>query len=195
MFYGPKASAHWNVTGVDLQKGLLLHRAIAQATLDHSDHGSYLWIGDDVFLNYPTLARTVLLQPQRVWMSKLWRVVDAFNSSHHHLNWMNHSAFGAHRFPEACIPQELVSRMQCLQPRWPAILEKSVSDVGYVPRHLTAPFLTMAHAFRNLFEELALPTLLNVIAENVDTDLSPWPATGYLLDSRTPKATQEMWSQ
>ena len=169
VFYGPKANAIYHITGIDIHKGHFLHRAIAQAMIDYPHYGGYLWIGDDVFMNYPVLLTRYVPFSDRMWIMPLWKEADVFNESQY-IQQMSHVKMGALSIAEACVPKQYVKRMQCLCP-YAVCVRKQISDAGYVPSRFANRFIEMAYAFRNTFEELALPTLLEIITDNVKTDI------------------------
>lgn len=176
VFYGPVPDAEHNVTGIDLERGVFQHRAIVQAMLDHTDYGGYMWIGDDLFLNYPLLIKSISSNVthflDRVWMMPPWIKADVFNQSTQVRGgpWMLEARVGAASIARSCVPRQYVARMQCLCP-YEVCVGKMASDIGYVPRRFVPRFIEMAYAFRETFEELALPMLMEMITDNVRTDL------------------------
>ena len=56
IFYGPKPSHEHDVRVVDLDRGFFFHRVLIDALVTYPEYDGYLWMGDDVFLNYPLVS-------------------------------------------------------------------------------------------------------------------------------------------
>ena len=178
VFYGPKANATYHITGIHIHRGFFQHRAIAQAMMDYPNYEGYLWIGDDVFLNYPVLLTRYRSFHDRIWTIPPWIKVDVFNESQY-IHHMKDSKMGALSIADTCIPKQYAKRMQCRCP-YAMCVGKTVSDVGYVPSRFVERFIDMAYAFRNTFLELAIPTLLEMITDHIKADMSPLRDAVYL---------------
>ena len=55
VYYPHKERSDLGVHGVPINKGFFQHIAVANAMHRYLDYDGYLWIGDDVFLNYAVI--------------------------------------------------------------------------------------------------------------------------------------------
>ena len=187
VFYGPKANATHNITGIHIHRGFFQHRAIAQAMADYPNYEGYLWIGDDVFLNYPVLLTRYASLHDKIWTIPPWTKADVFNESQY-VDQMKDVRIGAMSIADSCVPKQYVQRMQCLCP-YAMCVGKVVSDMGYVPSRFAERFIDMAYSFRNTFVELAIPTLLEMITDDVKTDIAILSNAVYLWGKNRLKPT------
>lgn len=171
VFYSDVEDRHLGVHQVPLMNGFFQQFAVAKAMHQYPDFDGYLWIGDDVFFNYPTSFGT--LNVSRVWAFPHERPARCFNAPAEmdpYFHWKQ--SYGKEESIRAfnCLAEEYrqraMERFDCQR-----CMVKGGSDIGFVPQRFRRRFLDLAYIFRNVFFEIAFPTILPLIVDSPEADI------------------------
>ena len=152
--------------------GVFQHRAVFQAMDEHPNYDGYLWMGDDVWLNYPQLLTT--MDFNKIWLNakNFTNFIDEkkFNANPKTKEWFNwKSWFGMPNVRKTYhnIPKKFRNRTEYAFGA-PEVVLQSFSDVVYVPRRFVADLKTIAEAMGPVIFEIVVPTALNLASRKED---------------------------
>eukprot|EP00117_Sycon_ciliatum_P003564 scpid72279/ scgid8308/ len=172
VFYADAADTDRGVHGVDMSRGFYQQRAISHAIRTHPDFDGYVWLGDDVLMNhYRLLAlvnqhKLVLAGPdvEKYCVHNVTRPeCDRKNSSHWNEPEGRVVAVQIMRDLPAAYGWQLDASLGCS-----SCLRKGMSDSGYIPRGRCSEFLMLAHIFRDIFFEYAIPSIFMLMSAGID---------------------------
>eukprot|EP00117_Sycon_ciliatum_P041539 scpid42878/ scgid30364/ len=162
VFYADVGDSAMGVHQSNVQEGFYQHRTIAQAMHEYPGYDGYMWIADDVMLNYHAVLS--VLDASMVWRGGTDFVPYYLNSTTAAVpSWHWTQRFGRLAAYNAyhCLPPKYLRRMKnalgCVN-----CFVKGVSDVGYVPARFVPDFKFLAYMFREVFFEFAIPSLLQL---------------------------------
>ena len=160
LFYADKADAKWNVAKIDVREGFFQHRVVADAMRRYPSYDGYMWIGDDVLLNYPfTLTQ---LNMSKLWLAGPDEVCFCTSNverdlCRQHWQWEQQSGYSAAVNAVMHLPAKFKSRISDAFGNTGCLM-KGASDAGYIPAHYVSEFMLLADIFRSVFFEFAIPS-------------------------------------
>ena len=168
VFYGPPPVVPEVRSSLDLSGGFFQQVTAVRAMKDYPNFDGYLWIGDDVWLNYPQLLSQMDLN--KIWLNP--KNQTNYIEPHKYINtgWGNWAAgFGlpALRNHYASIPHKFLQQTKYAFGEENKVI-KSFSDVVYVPQRFVADFITVASLLPDVIFEIAIPTALHLISKKED---------------------------
>ena len=168
VYYSDEERSDLGVHGVPINKGFFQHIAVANAMHRYPDYDGYLWIGDDVFLNYAVIFN-------KMNFSKVW--TDQADEAYFCL-FANASGYRWEHWSEPMGKAATLEAYDCLptvyRDRFPERLNchhcaiNNPADVGYIPQRFRKQFLDLAYIFRQVIFEVAVPTLVRVMTDSAD---------------------------
>eukprot|EP00117_Sycon_ciliatum_P000317 scpid72455/ scgid6429/ len=170
VYYSDVENKTLGVRRVPLERGFFQQRAISDAMRRDPGYDGYLWISDDMYLGYPALF-------SRRNFNNIWtfphelpaRYVNNKGTDPYY-HWNMPYGRAACQLGYLCLADKYVRRVQahlgCTD-----CMVKGASDFGYIPRRYVPSFMELAYVFRNVFFEIAIPSILKMIVDDVKTDL------------------------
>ena len=177
VFYGPlPVPPGGEVVGSKLKPNMLFgdfqHMTVLQAVDENPNYDGYLWIGDDVWLNYPQLLST--MDFNKIWLNakNLTYFLDDKKpnpgpKTQKLFQWANSVAMPNVRKTYHKIPGNFRNRTEYAFGSPEAVIQ-SFSDVVYVPRRFVADFKSIAEAMEQVIFEIVVPTALNLASRKED---------------------------
>ena len=164
--------------------GTFQHMTVLQAIGENPNYDGYLWIGDDVWLNYPQLLST--MDFNKIWLNakNMTYFLDDNKpnpgpKTQKLFGWREWFAMPNVRINYHRIPEKFRKRTESAFGAPGAVLQ-SFSDVVYVPRRFVADFRTIAEAMGDVIFELVVPTALNLAATSRKEDIQYFRDALYL---------------
>ena len=197
VFYSDKENQTLGVHRAALSGGFYQQRAIADAMKRYTEFDGYLWIGDDVFFNFPAVFPRRDLT--KVWMHPPDEPPNPLKTpngtiqppgDHWYMPWGRDAAATNHR----CLPELFDRRSQAHQ-GCRQCMSKGFSDIGYIPQHLVPPFMELAYVYRDVFFEFAVPTILRLMVDSVESDIELFEGGLYIWGpiKLKPAKAREQW--
>ena len=156
----------------DILYGSMQHMTVLQAIGENPNYDGYLWIGDDVWLNFPQLLST--MDFNKIWLNakNLTYFLDDKKpnpgpKTQKLFQWANRIAMPNVRKTYHRMPEKFRNRTEYAFGSPEAVVQ-SFSDVVYVPRRFVADFKTIAEAMEQVIFEIVVPTALNLASRKED---------------------------
>ena len=152
----------------DTSGGYFQQNTLIAAMTDYPKFDGYLFIGDDVWLNYPQLLSTMDLN--KIWLNPDNETNFVEPSKFVKTDWVNWlKGFG---LPEVRkhydkVPKKFSNRSKEAFGHNRMVI-KSFSDVVYIPRRFSTNFIAVAGLFPGVIFEIAIPTTLHLISNSTD---------------------------
>ena len=133
---------------------------------DHPDFDGYLWIGDDVWLNFPQLLTQMDLD--KIWLNPE-NETNYLDPQRSKKGWHWSAYFGlpAWRKHYASISERFRRRSKYAFGEDNMVI-KSYSDVVYIPKRFMTDFIAVARLVPDVIFETAVPTALHLISRKED---------------------------
>ena len=177
-FYGDEDDpGHPDVVKAPLRKkqgtGLFQHLVMAQAMREKPNYNGYLFIADDLLLNYGKVLSTKKLHPNKIWVTRWTRTANIFHPDPKTLRWHHWRAkwgLPAVRQAVPCLSNTFWNQLEksigCKR-----CVAKTASDIAYLPRQFASQFSKFAYIFRNSMNEIAIPSIVRAIASQDEIEL------------------------
>ena len=185
VFYGPPpVPAGGEVVESKNQLGTFQHKTVLQAIDENPNYDGYLWIGDDVWLNYPQLLS--IMDFNKIWLNakNLTYFLDDKKpnpgpKTQTLFGWREWFGMPNVRKNYHKIPEKFRNRTEYAFGA-PGMVLQSFSDVVYVPRRFVTDLKTIAQAMGDVIFELVVPTALNLAATSRKEDIQYFRDAVYL---------------
>eukprot|EP00117_Sycon_ciliatum_P038074 scpid66616/ scgid28364/ len=178
VFYGAQPDEHLGVRASPrIWGGYRQHVTIAQAIMDNPGYDGYMWIGDDVLLNYPYFFKHH--DVDNVWTTRREKDKGSVFPAPGHpfadnqnewMHWDKFYGMPAIQSLFRCIRPQYVSRMRSALDCSYCVVYMG-SDMGYVPRRFVDDFIELVFVFRVVLHEITLPTVLRLMVHNMTEDM------------------------
>lgn len=173
VFYGPQS--HPEITAVYTDRGQLFSRVVTHALKSYPGYQGYIFLQDDCFMNFWNYAR---LSNDKIWFCQnqsdnFFHATLAFPITD--WPWWNNKGVGLKKARKAVANLNKKEKKLLYKNHGEDHVVAQMCDMFYIPARLSSRALRLSEVFKDVFVEIAIPTLLSCIE-----DIHQWEKLHYL---------------